>query len=207
MRLRLLRTLVSLAFLSLFTLNTSAQALFDVGFKGGTTFYLGDLNAVLFNKVQPVYGAYFRFNINSRWTTKLQGSMGEITQPMKQKFTDISLLQEFNFFEYGLLPTGEFQYTFSPYLCVGVGITGFKTEREMVFSPNIPFGIGVKYKLFNWINIGVEWTMHKLFIDSFDGADNPYQISDASSTMNNDWYSLCTLNLGFDLGERNKFCK
>ncbi len=207
MRLRLpKRNIITIVFFAVFAFTSNAQALFDVGIKGGTTYYLGDLNSTLFNKLQPVGGAYIRYNINSRWATKAQGVMGKITDPMSQKFIDVSLQQEFNFFEYGLLKTGDFEYTFSPYICAGIGLTSFITNGDAIFSPNIPFGIGVKYKLFDRINIGLEWTMHKLFTDDFDGVDDPYQIG-GSSLLNNDWYSLCTLNIGIDLGERYKFCK
>jgi hypothetical protein len=208
MRLRLpKRNIITIGFFVVFAFTSNAQALFDVGIKGGTTFYLGDINSTLFNKFQPIGGAYFRYNINSRWATKLQGTLGKITDPMNQKFMDISLQQEFNFFEYGLLKTGDFEYTFSPYICVGIGLTSFiNNDNDAIFSPNIPFGVGIKYKVLNRINIGLEWTMHKLFTDNFDGVDNPYQI-EKSSLMNNDWYSMCTLSIGIDLGERYKFCK
>ncbi len=200
------RNILTIVFFIVFSFTSNAQALFDVGVKGGTTYYLGDLNSTIFNKFQPVGGGYIRYNINARWATKLQGTLGKISDPFNQRFVDISLQQEFNFFEYGLMKTGEFEYTFSPYICVGIGFTNFINDAGAIFSPNIPFGVGVKYKLFNRINVGLEWTMHKLFTDEFDLANDPYQIG-GSSLMNNDWYSLCTLNIGIDLGERYKFCR
>ncbi len=195
-------------FSAFFFINVQAQALWDIGVKGGSNFYLGDLNPTLFNNpLQPVFGGYVRGNINARWATKLQFMHGKITDPFDQTYNEISIQQEFNFFEYGLKPYYELEYIFSPYICAGLGLSFFNTANgESIITPDLPFGVGVKYKPVKFLNLGLEWTMHKLFSDSFDSVDNPYEM-ESSNMINNDWYSMFTFTVGIDLGDRHRFCK
>lgn len=184
-----------------------AQAIWELGAKGGTDFYLGDRNSAIFNKIQPVLGLYVRKNQNPRWVTKVQFASGRIDSPMEQNYVDFSLQEEFNFFEYGLLNSESWTRFFSPYICVGVGLSLFTgVSDESIFTPNMPFGVGVKWKVLKHVNIGLEWTMHKLFSDKFDYVDDPYKINGTSYTKR-DWYSMCTLMVGFDLGNRSSYCR
>jgi hypothetical protein len=122
-----------------------------------------------------------------------------------QRFTDLSLQEEFNFFEYNLLNSGSWTRYFSPYIFAGVGLGLFKQDDKMIYAPNIPFGFGVKYKLIKRVNIGLEWSMHKLFTDKFDAVDDPYA-NKGSGLINNDWYSMATFFISFDFGNRGEYC-
>lgn len=185
----------------------NAQARWELGLKGGTDFYLGDANATLFNKIQPTFGAFARWNTNYRWVTKLQGISGSIKKPFDQNFFEVSIQEEFNFFEYGMMNSPSWTRLFSPYITLGIGLTTFNGARdEAVFCGSIPMGVGVKWKVFNKMNIGLEWTIHKLFSDKFDYMDNPRR-TNSQRFINNDWYSLATLMVGFDLGNRNSYCR
>jgi hypothetical protein len=75
-------------------------------------------------------------------------------------------------------------------------------------SPNIPVGMGVKYKLKNRLNIGGEFTIRKLFGDGLDVTDdgnrilnNPYGIG-GSILKNKDWYSLLMFSVTWEFGKR-----
>ncbi|MDR1678414.1 MAG: DUF6089 family protein [Prevotellaceae bacterium] len=185
-----------------------AQAIWELGARAGSVFYLGDENITIFNKVpQPALAVFARWNANPRWTTKIQFASASISSPFDQQFQEVSFQEEFNFFEYGLLNGDSWTNRFSPYICGGIALTSFDNRRgEAAFSLAVPFGFGIKYKIFKRINVGMEWTMHKLFTDNFDYVANPRQLK-PSRTANNDWYSMCMLSIGIDLGDRSRFCK
>jgi hypothetical protein len=197
-----------LAVMSAATMECNAQAIWELGVKGGTDFYLGDKNSTIFNDLQAVWGIYARYNWNCRWATKLQFASGNIDSPIDQDYTDVSVQQEFNFFEYGLKGNESWTKNFSPYICGGFGIYTFDGINDKSnIQLNIPFGVGVKCKVLKYVNIGLEWTLHKLFTDQFDKCANPYEYDKTSNATGNDWYSMCTLMLGIDLGQRGKYCK
>ncbi len=184
-----------------------SQAMWELGVKGGTDFYLGDVNSTLFNALQPAFGAYTRYNINYRWVLKMQGMAGYVNQPFKQDYVDASVQAEFNFFDYGMMSSSSWTRWFSPYICAGLGLSIFENINEKrVFSASVPFGVGVKLKLFKKMNISLEWTMHKLFSDEFDYVNNPLK-QEMAWLANRDWYSMATIMIGIDLGDKSRFCR
>ncbi len=204
------RFFISLFFvLTFLSLNVKAQPLVEIGIKGGETFYLGDRNSTLFNKWQWAMGGYFRWNITDRWATKAQVGYGMITSPMEQNYLDIAAHAEFNFFsDFGNWKSEKWTRYFTPYILAGVGVSTYAVENNRrKFAFNIPFGLGVKVKFAKIINVGLEWTMHKLFEDSFDYLKNPYEYPKTSAFSGKDWLSMCTLSLGFDIGDRGKYCR
>lgn len=75
-------------------------------------------------------------------------------------------------------------------------------------SPNIPLGVGVKYKVINRLNLGCEFSFRKLFGDGFEGRemlDNPYGIA-SSAFKNKDWCSFLLLSVTWDFGRRTEPC-
>lgn len=72
---------------------------------------------------------------------------------------------EFNFFPY----SDKFDYAgakrFSPYVLVGIGLTVAPGGGKTFASPNIPLGVGMKYKIKNRLNLGCEFSFRKLFGD------------------------------------------
>jgi hypothetical protein len=193
--------------------QVKAQASWEIGVKAGTTFYLGDKNSSLFNEFNPIYGGFMRINSNYRWVTKVQFATGAINlqsdatqRVLKQRYVDFSVQEEFNFFEYGMLNSSSWTRFFSPYIFFGIGLGSYTEGNYTIFSPNIPFGIGVKYKVLPRINIGLEWSMHKLFSDAFDGVNNPYNNKEFGWT-NKDWYSMATFMLSVDIGNKSSYCR
>ena len=74
--------------------------------------------------------------------------------------------------------------------------------------------MGFKYKLKNRLNIGVEFSMRKLFSDDFDVTSNesewsldaPYGIS-SSFLKNKDWYSLTMIFITWEFSTREDPCR
>lgn len=199
---------ITLPILFILPTATHAQAIWDLGLKGGETFYLGDKNRTLFNDFGPAFGAYIRYNWNTRWVSKLQFVHGKINSPIDKSFNNADVQMEFNFFPYGEMKSHVWSRYFTPYICAGVGLVTFDDKRDkMHYAVNIPFGVGVKCKVFNRINVGLEWTMHKMFNDNFDDMDNPNNFEKKSSFANKDWFSIAMIYIGVDLGKRGRFCR
>ena len=196
---------------------------FEIGGAGGASFYMGDANKTgLFKDVRPALGAVFRNNINFRWAVKsnlywgqVAGSTEEIaqtfpnglTKSFSRNFLDLGSQAEFNFFPY----SDKFAYMstkrLSPYILAGLGLTMATGGEKAFFSVNMPLGLGVKYKIANRLNVGCEFTMRKLFGDSFDSKDlnDPMGVN-SSFFKNKDWYSTFLLSLTWDFGPRDKAC-
>ena len=221
------RILILILMAGSFTGLHAQEYKYELGGMVGDAFYMGDANKNAFFKgMNPAVGAVFRYNANFRWAFKgnlMWGQVSGSTEGLENVFPDNaqasfnrSLVElggqmEFNFFPY----SDKFAYAgakrFTPYVFLGLGIT-YGTGNEAFFGPNIPLGVGVKYKIKNRINLGCEFSFRKLFGDKFDVTngdnailDNPYQIS-GSFLKNKDWYSFLLLSVTWDFGPRNRPC-
>lgn len=201
------RYITVLLFVFIFLANSSSQAIWELGVRGGSVFYLGDRNTILFNDFQPAGSVYLAHNFNPRYTAVGMMEFAQLTSPLEKSIIAGGFMLQFNFFEYGLMNSSSWTKYFSPYISAGFKVTGFVDGKSLlVFSPAIPFGVGVKWKALPGINIGLDWSMNKLFSDKLDNANNPYFINN-SQLINNDWYSTGTLSVGFDLGNRSSYCR
>jgi hypothetical protein len=116
---------------------------FDVGVYAGGSYYLGDLNpSVHFQGTQLAFGVLARYNIDDRWSVKVNAYRGKVKgSSAKSNFlpdrdlsfespvTDISATAEFNFFPYF---TGSRKNFITPYIYAGVGVTLFNPKSSGV---------------------------------------------------------------------------
>lgn len=194
---------------------------FDIGAGVGMSGYLGDTNNSNPYK-HPGWAAEasFRYIIDTRWAIrgifKTQSISGDsqdfdIVYPdgknyqFKSQVYDLGARGEFNFFSYGMGETYKKLRRWSPYLTLGIGATLSSTDSKTAFAMNIPMGLGVKYKLRERLNLGLEFTMHKVFGDKVDGIRDPYEIA-SSFTKNTDWYSSLMFSITYEFGERCETC-
>jgi hypothetical protein len=201
---------------------------FEIGGMAGGAFYMGDVNkTTMFRNMNPGAGVVFRYVANFRIAIKADlawASVSGTTQGLDNAFPDNAQASfERNLFELG----GQFEFNFfpysdkfaylntkrlSPYVLMGVGVTFAPGNGETMVSPNIPIGVGVKYKLKSRINIGGEFTFRKLFGDGLDVTDDsnsmlddPYGIG-GSTLKNKDWYSMLMISVTYDFGARDCQC-
>lgn len=214
----------------MFFVNTTKAQEFKHEFGGalGTSFYLGDANRTrLYLHPGIAGGALYRYNVNFHWAVKANLLAGTISgsttdsgnafpfeqqASFKRTFIDLGGQIEFNFLPF----SDKFAYRavkpYTPYVFAGVGAT-FGTGDKLFFNTNIPIGIGLKYKIKERLNIGLEFSMRKLFGDDFDVTEKkadwdlnePYGIK-SSFFKNQDWYSLTMVFLTWDFGLRNNPC-
>jgi len=223
-----LRRLITLMLCLMLISEAKAQEyLYEIGGMLGSSFYMGDANkTTLFKNMHPAGGAVFRYNANFRWALKadlLYGHVSGSTEGLEnvfpngaqasfdRSFVELGGQAEFNFFPY----SDKFAYAnarrFSPYLLLGLGITVAPGNGKTFASLNIPIGAGLKYKVKNRVNLGVEFSVRKLFGDGLDTTkdnqllDNPYKIN-GSQLKNKDWYSMLLFSVTWDFGPRKRPC-
>lgn len=205
MKKTILFILINVAFCS----ATKSQYRIDIGGLYGKNFYLGDSNPTIpFLNLENSYGGLIRFNANSRYSAKLHGYYGSLRgmHPMNNvilpnnvsvpffstNLWDVGLHLEYNFFPLAVESTGKSYYV-TPYVFTGGGITILPGASVPILA-NIPFGLGVKWRLLKRITLGAEWGLRKTFTDNLESGvaggilDDPYHLNE-STLINRDYYS------------------
>lgn len=194
---------------------------FDFGAQVGMAGYLGDASSSIFSHPGFSGGLSFRYLPDVRWALRtvfnvmsLSGDTADMDDVLpggarysfKSTVFDLGERLEFNFFPYGIGETYKKLRRWSPYLTVGVGMTLASCSGQTHFGLNIPMGAGVKYKIKERLNLGVEFTMTKVFSDHVDGElADLYQIK-SSFLKNTDWYSNISISLTYEFGKRCSTC-
>lgn len=116
---------------------------------------------------------------------------------------DLSGIYELHFLPYGYLRDYRGYSRFVPYIQMGFGLTYGAAGKA--FTANIPIGVGIKYKIKQRLNLGLDWLIHFSLSDKLDGLENPLGIQ-SSGFRNKDHYSGLTLTLTYDLSPRCPTC-
>ena len=190
-----------------------------VGFLG----YLGDYNNVLTRDLQPMATLLVRRNLNPYMGLRLAASFGKLKgderdvktvypstgitpYSFNRTLTDVSLTYEYNFWPYG---TGHDYYgakRLTPFVFLGLGGTYAGGDGSSVFTANVPIGLGLKYKVGQRMNVGVEWAMHFSMSDKLDGRNDPYGITSSGMFKNTDCYSVLQLTLSYSFMPKCTTC-
>jgi opacity protein-like surface antigen len=215
--------------LVLFTCTTAVaqEYKYEIGGMAGTSMYMGDANQTdLFLGLNPGGGVVFRKNVNFRWALKVDLMVGKITGDTKKtdnvfpnhaeykfsrNFYELGGQIEFNFLPY----SDKFAYLntsrIAPYLLSGLGVT-IAPGKQTFVSQHFSLGLGVKYKIRNRINVGLEYAVRKLYGDGFDSPDsegfnlnNPYQIN-SGAFKNKDWCNTLMFSVTWDFGPNDRKC-
>lgn len=200
----------------------------ELGGMIGSSFYLGDANySTLFKNTSMAGGILARYNFNPRMAAKGNFALGKIhgtTKGLNNKFPqgmhatfsrniyELGGQFEYNFFAYGTGAGYKDSHRLTPYILAGLGLTYAPSPAKHVFTINIPVGIGLKYKLVERINVGIEWSMRFTASDKLDVTDteglslnNPYQIV-GKRLKNKDSYSLLLAYISYDLFPKYRKC-
>lgn len=190
---------------------------YEIGVEAGMSSYWGDANQTsIIYKPGFTGGAIFRYVINYRWAIRanlsaamLSGNTTDFDNVLpggaEYKFNttlfDAGCRAEFNFFNYGIGQSYKNTSRLSPYITAGIGFCAGFPEGNNFFTVNIPFGIGLKYKVAERWNLGLEFAMHKTFGDRVDNRalKDPYQIP-SSALKNTDWFSTLVFTITYDFG-------
>lgn len=197
------------------------------GIVGGYS-YMGDANySNPFHKTSIAGGILARYNFNPRMAAKGNFAVGNIhgnTENLSNKFPEgqhatftrniyeLGGQFEYNFFAYGTGAGYKDSHRLAPYLFAGLGLTYAPAPAKHIFTLNMPIGMGVKYKLADRLNIGLEWSVRftisdRLDVTSANGLilNDPYKI-EGKWLKNKDSYSLLLAYISYDLFPKFRDC-
>ena len=184
----------------------------EIGVHGGSSYYLGDANNVLFKNAQLSYGLIYRQKFNPRlaahlsWNSATVAGKGSIDNVNNISFNNrvnaFDLAGEFNFFSYERKEYLPFSKTFTPFIFAGVG----GALGDSVATMSLPFGVGFKMMLGDRLNLNIMWSNRLMFNDNLEGkADfNDHAGLNGTNIFNNDM--LSTLSVGITLNIWKKKC-
>ncbi len=196
---------------------------YEIGVEAGMSSYWGDINqSSIIYKPGFTGGAVFRYVIDYRWAIRANLSVamisgdskytdnvfpGGATYQFKNTLFDAGCRAEFNFLNYGIGYAYKNTKRISPYLTAGLAFCAAFPQGNNFFTVNVPFGIGVKYKVAPRWNMGLEFAMHKVLGDRIDdkALNDPYQIP-SSALKNTDWFSTLVFSITYDFGFRTLPC-
>ena len=218
-------TLLLLMLAAMLNMNaqTDDEYLMEIGGGVGFLGYLGDYNNVLTRDLQPMATLLVRRNLNPYMGLRLAASFGKLKgderdvktvypstgvtpYSFSRTLTDVSLTYEYNFWPYG---TGHDYYgakRLTPFIFLGLGGTYAGGDGSSVFTANVPIGLGLKYKVGQRMNVGVEWAMHFSMSDKLDGRHDPYGIPSSGMFKNTDCYSVLQLTLSYSFMPKCTTC-
>ena len=92
-------------------------------------------------------------------------------------------------------------------IAVGFGCAMASSGGNTSVTPVIPMAFGLKFKLSERWNLGVEFSMTKTFSDHIDGADLA-DLNRIETTFykNTDWFSRLTVGITYEFGKRCETC-
>lgn len=214
----------------LLTLLTAVRAQGDVEYQAeigggvGLMAYEGDFNGNILKGQQPLAQVVFRRLFNPRSGIKATGTFGMLkgsskdvvtyypdfqtqTYDFKSKVIDVSATYEYNLWPYGTGREYRGAQRLVPYLFGGLGLTYASTDNDKKpVAVNMPLGVGVKYKVADRLNLGLEWAMHFTQSDELDGVKDPYQVKSSGIFKNTDCYSMLQLSLTYSFMAKCRTC-
>lgn len=222
-----MKTVLIIAFSLLVLLGAGAQDEYEykmeIGVGAGTVSYEGDFNGSIVKNMQPsaslilrrVFNPYMGLKLDVMYG-KLKGSSADVDtyypdyadNPIEFSNTllDAGLTFEYNFWPYGTGREYRGAKRFTPFVFLGIGATYVTGDGENAFTANVPIGLGVKYKIGNRLNLGLEWAMHFSLSDKLDGVEDPYGIESSGLFKNTDCYSALKLTLTYSFMPKCKIC-
>lgn len=195
----------------------------EIGAGFGMVSYEGDFNGNVFGNMQPMGGVVGRYNFDPYKTLRLSATYGKLkgsskdvktyypdyeSQPYEfnNSLVDVNLVFEYNFWPYGTGRDYRGAKRLTPYIYGGLGATSVSGESKSVFTANVPIGIGVKYKMTERLNLGVDWGVHFSLSDELDGVKDPYQVKSSGAFKNTDCYSMLQVSLTYSFKAKCRTC-
>lgn len=196
----------------------------EIGAGVGMVSYEGDFNGNVLKNMQPMFSALWRYNFDPYKDLRLSATYGKLKGSSKDVDTyypdyateeysfnrnllDVSLVFEYNFWPYGTGRDYRGAKRLTPYIYGGIGATSASGGgSKSVFTANVPIGLGVKYKLNERMNLGLDWGIRFSLSDELDGVKDPYQVKSSGMFKNTDCYSMLQLTLTYSFKAKCRTC-
>lgn len=226
-----LRPLPALLLLALTALPAAAQEeehyTKEVGVALGTNFMLNDVNSHFFAHDKFSGGFTLRFLLNPRMAVKTmlsynciggnldgvkefypsvtdQSTTERLQGSFKGGITDLSATYELNFLPYGYARGYQNYRRFTPYVQLGFGFS--YSDAGKAFTANVPFGVGIKWKIGPRINMALDWAMHLSLSDKLDNIYAPTGIP-TEMFRGKDNYGITALTFTYDFSKKCPACQ
>ena len=221
---KLLLMLMVLLLAARMSAQDDPQYRMEIGAGVGTVSYEGDFNGNVLKNMQPMFSALWRYNFDPYKDLRLSATYGKLKGSSKDVDTyypdyateeysfnrnllDVSLVFEYNFWPYGTGRDYRGAKRLTPYIYGGIGVTSASGGgSKSVFTANVPIGLGVKYKLNERMNLGLDWGIHFSLSDELDGVKDPYQVKSSGMFKNTDCYSMLQLTLTYSFKAKCRTC-
>lgn len=195
----------------------------EIGAGIGVVSYEGDFNGNILKDMQPIGSLIARRVINPYMAIRLSANYGKLkgssadvrtyypqyqekSYEFDRNLVDVSLTYEYNFWPYGTGHDYRGAKPLTPFIFGGVGATYVKGNDDHAFTANIPLGVGLKYKVAERVNVGLEWGIHFSFSDKLDGVEDPYGIQSSGLFKNTDCYSAFQVSLTYNFSPKCRTC-
>lgn len=196
----------------------------EIGIGLGLTNYLGDFNGSLAKGYQPAGGVVFRHVYTPYSALKLdmsyaliKGSSRDVStyyhaysdEPytFSRSLIDLNATYEYNFWPYGTGRDYRGAVRLTPFFFFGLGATVAAGGPESAaVTATLPIGVGVKYKIAERMNLGVEWAFHPSLSDMLDGIADPYDIKSSGIFKNTDCYTSLRVTLTYSFSPKCPTC-
>lgn len=200
----------------------------EIGVGAGMANYMGDFNGSLTKGYQPafsiiyrhIYSPYSALKVDMSYAQLKGGSRDATTYYPEYGFDkysfsrsmgDLNFTYEYNFLPYGTGRDYRGAKRVVPYYFIGLGLTmatgSVPTEDSgTAVALNMPIGIGVKYKVSERVNLGLEWAAHFTGTDKLDGVVDPYMVKSSGIFKNTDCYSMLRATLTYSFSPKCQTC-
>jgi len=224
------KMLITLCFV-LFSMTMCAQDdpeyKMEIGAGLGFVNYIGDFNESLIKNLRPAASVMIRYNLDTMNDLKFGVTYGKLvgnasdvetyypdlsmdaTKRMNYRFNnhliDASLVYEYNFWPYGTGRDYRGAKRLTPFIFAGIGATIVNGDKNIV-TANIPMGLGLKYKIGERTNVGVDYSLHFSTSDKLDGMKDPYGIKSSGLFKNTDGYGELKVFVTYSFREKCRTC-
>lgn len=203
--------------------QSDPEYMMEVGGGVGAVNYLGDFNSNLTKNIQPgatlmvrrLFNPFMGLRLSAMYGTLKGSSKDEKTYyhdyvvdaySFKNTLVDASLTFEYNLWPYGTGRDYRGAQRLTPFFFAGLGGTFVTGSGKNAFTANFPIGVGVKYKVADRLNLGVEWGIHFSLSDELDSVKDPYYVKSSGAFKNTDCYSALMVSLTYSFMAKCRTC-
>lgn len=193
----------------------------ELGIDGGCGYYVGDAGRRIFQNVREVYGLYFRYQFDRRWSLRAKGMTQRITGYLPDgtgfadkskgmwtnRLVNVDVVTEFNFLPYGKMRYDSRISPITPYIALGIGVSTHSSFKKV--SGYLPFIVGMKWRCTEHLTVHLAWEHDVYFGDNLENISeysNTYGLNGAN-VMNMDVTGQLVAGLAIAFFKDKKVCR